>query len=53
VKDPWGKTRIGAEGSLVINRQDYNIAHDPSGKMVGNSVKINLNLEAIKDKKGE
>ena len=51
VKDQRGNTRIGIEASLTINRQDYGItwnrALDAGGVVVGNDVKIELNIEAI------
>lgn len=52
VKDPWGNTRVGLEGSLTINRQDYGINYsktiDNGGLVVSNEVKIQLNIEAVK-----
>jgi polyisoprenoid-binding protein YceI len=40
-----GKGKVmGAHGSLTINRQDYGVAKAPG--MVGNDVKIDLNVEA-------
>ncbi len=52
LKDPWGKTRLGIEGGLTINRQDYGIAYnnklDNGGLVVGNDVKIHLLVEAVK-----
>lgn len=54
VKDPWGNTRIGIEGGLTINRQDYGVswskALDNGGLVVGNDVKIELVIEAIQAK---
>lgn len=51
VKDPWGNTRIGIEGGLSVNRQDYGIAYNKTfeggGLVVGNEVKIELNVEAV------
>lgn len=51
VKDQRGNTRIGVEASLTINRQDYGVtwnrALDAGGVVVGNDVKIELNIEAI------
>lgn len=35
---------MGAHGSLTVNRQDYGVAKAPG--MVGNEVKIDLNVEA-------
>ena len=52
VKDPRGKTRIGIEANLTLNRLDYGIswnkALEGGGLVVGNSVRIALNVEAIK-----
>ncbi len=52
ITDPWGNTRIGAEGALTINRQDFGISWnnklDNGGLVVGNDVKIEFSLEAIK-----
>ena len=40
-----GKGKVmGAHGSLTVNRQDYGVAKAPG--MVGNDVKIDLNVEA-------
>ncbi|HXF04521.1 MAG TPA: YceI family protein [Blastocatellia bacterium] len=51
VKDQRGNTRIGVEASLTINRQDFGVtwnrALDAGGVVVGNDVKIELNIEAI------
>jgi polyisoprenoid-binding protein YceI len=52
IKDPWGNTRIGAEASLVIDRRDFGLKYDKrldaGGLVVGNEVKIELNVEAVK-----
>jgi len=49
VKD-HGMTRIGAVGSLTINRQDYHVswnhAIEGGGVVVSDEVKIDLNVEA-------
>ena len=56
IKDPWGNNRIGVEANLKINRQDYGVSWsktlDNGGLVVGNEVKIELNVEAIKAKEG-
>lgn len=53
VQDPWGNTRFGAEGSLTVNRQDYGISWnktlDNGGLVVGDEVKIELVVEAVKE----
>lgn len=54
IKDPWGNERIGVEASLTIDRRDWGITYsktmDSGGLIVGNEVKIELNLEGIKKK---
>ena len=51
VQDPWGKTRIGLTARTNINRLDYGItwnkALDKGGMMIGDQVKISLNVEAV------
>jgi polyisoprenoid-binding protein YceI len=52
MKDPWGFTRIGATATTRINRKDWgltwNAALETGGVVVGDEVKITLDLEAIK-----
>ncbi len=56
-QDPWGNTRAGftAEGSL--NRKDFGMKFskllDNGGLMVGDEVKLMLEIEVIKEKKVE
>ncbi len=54
--DPWGNKRFGAEATLKINRQDYNVSWsntlDGGGLVVGNEVKIELEVEGVKAKEG-
>ena len=51
VQDPWGKTRIGLAATTKINRLDYGITWnktlDKGGLMIGEEVKISLNIEAV------
>ncbi len=51
VKDPWGFTRVGASASTKINRKDFgltwNQALETGGVMVGDEVKITLDVELI------
>ena len=51
-KDLAGKTRIGFEASLRINRQDFGVQYsrmmDNGGLVVGNNVTIELIGEAVK-----
>lgn len=50
ITDPWGKTRFGANGSIEINRKNWDISWnktmDRGGLVVGNEVKIELAIEA-------
>lgn len=52
-KDPWGGTRIGFSATTEIDREDfgltYNAALEAGGVMIGKTVKIELEIEAIKD----
>ncbi len=51
-KDPWGGERAGFSVSAKINRKDYglkwNVALEAGGVMVGDEVKINVEIEAIR-----
>lgn len=47
-KDPWGGTRMGVEGGVTINRQDYKMTYGTS--IVGSDVKISLDAEWVKQK---
>jgi polyisoprenoid-binding protein YceI len=51
-KDPWGNTRIGASGATKIKRSDFgltwNAALETGGFLVGDDVKIDLEVQAIK-----
>jgi len=52
--DPWGSTRAGFSAETTINRQDFGVswskALDGGGLIVGNEVKIQIELEVIKAK---
>ncbi|GAB4191862.1 MAG: YceI family protein [Calditrichia bacterium] len=54
ITDPWGNTRVGFEGSTVINRKDFGVTWnktmDNGGLVVGNEVKLKIHLEAILQK---
>jgi polyisoprenoid-binding protein YceI len=54
IEDPYGNVRFGAETELKINRQDFGITWnnvlDNGGLVVGNDVKIGINLEAVRKK---
>ena len=52
--DPWGGTRAGFETSITLNRHDYGISWnstlDEGGFLLGDDVKVEINLEVIKEK---
>ncbi len=52
IKDPWGNTRIGLEGGVKIDRRDWGLTYsktiESGGLVVGDDVKIDLNVEAVK-----
>jgi polyisoprenoid-binding protein YceI len=52
IKDPWGKTRLGAQAGLTLNRQEYGVSWnqilDGGGVELGDEVKIDLAVEAVK-----
>jgi polyisoprenoid-binding protein YceI len=54
VNDPWGNTRAGFSASGRINRQDfgltYNKALEAGGLVLGNDVKIEIEIELIQAK---
>ena len=51
-QDPWGQTKIGFEGSTKISRKDFglvwNAALETGGVLVGDDIKLNLDVEATK-----
>ena len=52
IKDPWGNTRMGLESELKIDRRDWGLMYsktlDNGGLIVGNDIKIDINVEAVK-----
>jgi len=54
ITDPWGNTRIAAEGSTTINRRDFGVTYKAAMKdgsaVVGDEVKISLSVEGVKAK---
>ncbi|HYT09409.1 MAG TPA: YceI family protein [Mycobacteriales bacterium] len=50
--DPFGNTRAGFEGKTTVNRKDWgltwNVAIEGGGILVGDKVKIELDVSAIK-----
>jgi polyisoprenoid-binding protein YceI len=51
-KDPFGNTRVGFEGSTVVNRKDWgvnwNSALEAGGVLVGEKVTLEFEISAIK-----
>ncbi|GGI08262.1 YceI family protein [Egicoccus halophilus] len=51
--DPWGNTRVGFEGSTVVNRKDWgvnwNAALDAGGVLVGEKVTLEFEISATKN----
>jgi len=51
-KDPWGGERVGFSASGKIDRRDFgltwNLLLETGGLTVGNEIKINLEVEAVK-----
>ena len=52
IKDPWGGIRRGATFSTKINRKDYGLTYnkvlETGGVVVGDEVKINVEVELIR-----
>ncbi|HUX88577.1 MAG TPA: YceI family protein [Chloroflexota bacterium] len=50
--DPWGGSRVGFNATTTINRKDFglqwNVPLEKGGFLVGDSVKITLDVEAVK-----
>lgn len=57
VKDPWGYTRVGASATTKINRRDFgltwNQALETGGIMVGDEIKITLDVELVAQPEGK
>ena len=54
IKDPQGNRRVGANATTTINRKDYGVAWnraiEAGGVVVGDEVKINIEIEAVEKK---
>lgn len=50
--DPWGNTRIGLEGSTVVNRKDWgvnwNVALEAGGVLVSEKVTLEFEVAAVR-----
>ena len=53
IQDPWGKERAAFSASVEISRKDFNVrwnqALETGGVLVGDSVKIRLYIEAVRE----
>jgi polyisoprenoid-binding protein YceI len=51
-QDPWGNTRAGFAAQAEVNRKDWglewNVALETGGVLVGDKVKVQLEIEAVK-----
>jgi polyisoprenoid-binding protein YceI len=51
-RDPWGNERAGFELETKLDRKDYgmifNAALDNGGLLLGDEVRITINIEAIR-----
>ena len=56
-KSPWGTTSAGFTASTQINRKDWdlnwNVALETGGWLVGDTIKINIELELVKQPEAE
>jgi polyisoprenoid-binding protein YceI len=56
-QDPWGNTRAGFTAAGTVNRKDFGMKFskllDNGGMLVGDEVKIILEIEVIQEKKAE
>ena len=52
-KDPYGNTRVGLEGSVVINRKDwgvnFNAALETGGVLISEKVTLEIELSLVKN----
>ena len=52
IKDPWGNTKVGFEGSCEIDRTEFGLTYsqamEAGGLVVGKKVELQINVEAAK-----
>ena len=52
-QDPFGNTRVGFEGAVVINRKDFgvnfNAALETGGVLVSDKITLEFEISAIKN----
>lgn len=55
VKDPWGNRRRGYTAETTLNRKDFgmswNMVLDTGGVLVGDKIKVTLNIETVEKPK--
>lgn len=55
-KDPWGNERAGFSAKAELDRRDWglrwNQALETGGVLVGNTVKVDLDVQAVKEESG-
>lgn len=51
IRDPWGNQKYGVSATTTLNRKDFglnwNVALEAGGVMVGDTVKLNIELELV------
>ena len=56
VKDPRGRTRIGASAATKINRRDFGLTYssllETGGAVVGDEITITIDIEAVRKQPG-
>jgi hypothetical protein len=56
-RDPWGGERIGLSATTTLNRTDFgltwNQALEAGGFLVGDSIQVDLDVEAVRIEAGE
>ncbi len=56
VNDPWGSQRAGFNATATLNRKDFglkwNAPLEAGGVVVGDTVKVNVEVELVKQKQG-
>lgn len=56
-KSPWGTTSAGCSATTTINRKDWNLtwnqALETGGVLVGDQIKIAIELEIVKQEAAE
>ena len=55
-KDPWGNQRAGFTATATLDRKDFglkwNVPLEAGGVLVGDAIKVNVEVELIKQKQG-